>query len=180
MMFVISLWLGIPGLVAAQPKPITTPPGEPVVPPKPTCADPAAHSIGFSVVSKTSPTTGRVRITGVVKNVGPDPYVSHIFKPTAFLSETNSFRPKAERTFEKLAHGEEITLVYERDWPPKPPTPLPPTYYLWIDFPPPKTTLGGAEPDCNRSNNHKERNGAEINGLFLGPVAPPPTPRYRP
>lgn len=166
-MLVISLCLAIPGLVGAQPRPITKLPGEIVVkPPKPPCADPAAHSINFSIVSKTRLpiSTGRVRITGVVKNVGPDPYISDN-KPKASLFEDGKL--VAEQTFGKLASGEEMTLVYERHWPPKPTGTARtfPTYKLMLGFP---GATAGSTPDCNPSNNAKERRGDEIDALFSG------------
>lgn len=166
MMLATSLWLGIPGLVAAQPRPITTPPGEIVVKPKPTCADPAAHRIDFRIVSKRGLSTDRVRITGVVKNVGPDPYVSD-YTPKAFLFEGG--KPVAEKAFGKLAPGEEMTLVYERHWPPKPTGTAKsfPVYKLMLDF---KGATKGPAPDCNPSNNVKERSGEEIDALFRGPT----------
>jgi len=169
-MLAISLCLAIPGLVGAQPRPKTKLPDDIVVK---RCADPAAHRIDFRIVSKTRlPTsTGRVRITGVVKNVGPDPYISSDFKPTARLFEGNNPVAVAEQPFGPLlAPGQEMTLVYERHWPPKPtgtPSLPPPAYKLMLGFPK-ETTAGGPTADCNPSNNVKERSGEEINALFRG------------
>lgn len=140
-----------------------------------TCPDLAASRIDFSIVSRRDPYHGRVSIVGVVKNVGTTAYESGPTQQTVQLYEGPYFglptgrRLVAQQAFQNLAPGQEISVRYERDWYSASPAEgeFPPSYTVMISYDPdighdsnPKNN------DCVNTNNMKERNGDDINGLF--------------
>ena len=117
--------------------------------------DLAAERIDFSLVPKTSPFNGRVRIVGVVKNVGTATWFNPKYGVEVRLMEDN--RVVALRFFHRLAPGQVITLRYERNWSSTSPSEgeFPPNYKLAIP-----------EVDLKPKNNVRVRTGADINSLF--------------
>jgi hypothetical protein len=120
--------------------------------------DPVALRIDFDILSRTGRYTGRVRITGVVRNLGDAPSG----RGAALLSQGGTI--VARQFFPRLAGGEQVTVSYDRNWDASSPREgrSPPTYRLWIVYEP-DTPTGG---DVNLSNNDKTRNGTGINALL--------------
>ena len=132
-----------------------------------TCPDPAADRIEFSIINKTSQYQGRVRITGVVKNLG-GAYESGPNQQSAYLID-GTYTIVATKAFQNLAHGEEVAVIYERDWDASSPGEgeFPPTYKLVIAYDPDINTDGNTKnDDCNTSNNVKTRSGSDMNTMF--------------
>jgi hypothetical protein len=125
------------------------------------CPDPAAQRIDFSIVSRTDPWTGRVRITGVVKNIG-GAYESKPGHQDIRLFDASTGVELAKKDFANLAPGQEVTVTFERSWNSSSPSEgeFPPTYKLVILYDPDGTK------DCNGNNNEITRSGADINAMF--------------
>ena len=143
----------------------------PVLPPA-QCPDPAAHELGFSIVSRTSQFAGRVRIVGTARNVGAAPYESGPNQQSLQLYESipgGTPRMVAQQAFQNLAPGAEVSVRYERDWNSSSPAEgeFPPSYKLMVVYDPDiRLDSNTKNDDCNNANNSKERNGSEINALF--------------
>jgi hypothetical protein len=77
------------------------------------CADPAAYQIEFKAVSATNACNPRLRIAGVIKNVGSTafqsspPRVARLFEDQTLV---------AEQAFDSLDKGKQFALQYEIDW----------------------------------------------------------------
>ena len=130
------------------------------------CRDPAAQSLTFQVLSRgLHPTEGRIRITGVVKNVGNAVFESDPRQATAALYETPAGGRgtiKAQQSIARLEPNAMITLNYERDWSIS--TEFPPTFALLISYDPDiYLDANKKNDDCNQNNNKKELPGTEIN-----------------
>lgn len=140
--------------------------------PAPKCPDPAVQNIDFKIVSKRSQFSGKVRITGVIKNVGSEPYISAPERQSVYLYEVPiGGTPKlvAKKNFQNLNPGQVVTVSYERNWDAASPSEgeFPPSYRLVIAYDPDITKDGNPKnDDCNSNNNQKERSGADINKLF--------------
>lgn len=136
------------------------------------CPDPAVQRIDFAIVSKTSQFSGKVRITGVVKNVGLEPYISGPNQQEILLYEGPmgaTSRVVARKKFQNLNPGQEVTVVYERNWNSASPSEgeFPPSYKVIIVYDPDiRMDSNPKNDDCNMNNNQKERSGADINALF--------------
>jgi hypothetical protein len=138
------------------------------------CPDLAAKEIKYQLVRRDSATTGRVRITGVIQNVGNKKYIqssryghnfslaesntSAVAPPLSSFNISRGFRPVTN-----LAPGEKMELSYEMDW------------YTGNDFPPfyevkisyyESSNSRGVNTDCNLTNNRIERGSEAINALF--------------
>ena len=131
------------------------------------CPDPAAHRIDFSIVQRTSQFAGRVKIVGVVKNVGQAAYESGPNQQDMYIYENN--RLVARQPFHNLAPGQEVTVQHERAWNSSSPAEgeFPPAYKLAVSYDPDIYIDGNPKNnDCRSANNQKERSGADINALF--------------
>lgn len=138
------------------------------------CPDPAAQEIRFEIVRKTSQFDGRVRITGIIKNVGAKAFTSgpnqaaiHLYQMPA--GATSGGTLVAQRNFQNLAPGATLSVSYERDWHSSSPNEgeFPPTYRLLITYDPDIYMDGNEDnDDCNQNNNTKDRSGSGINDLF--------------
>ena len=129
--------------------------------------DPAAHSISFRVLSRTTQFRGRVEIAGVIKNVGSATYQSRSGAQLAYLYEDR--RLVASKDFPQLAPGQEIKLTYGRNWDSSSPAEgeFPPTYKLMIVYDPDIAIDGNRQnDDVYSKNNRTERSGTAINALF--------------
>jgi hypothetical protein len=124
--------------------------------------DPAAIAVRFQIVARTGPWTGRVRITGVIRNVGD---TTSRFG-NVWLWEGS--RVVAQRSFTSQAPGQSLTVSYQRSWDASSPSEgeFPPTYEVTIPY---------AYEDPNYlddrfvGNNSRRRSGAGMNALFRAP-----------
>jgi hypothetical protein len=135
--------------------------------------DLVAKEIKYTLQRKDSPYTGRVKVTGVIQNVGRNPYIQAAGSAQILtISESNdssespalnSFRLKGRQRISNLAPGEKMEISYERNWSTS--NEFPPIYEVKISF---VETAGGrvANPDCNTANNRIQRQGEPINALF--------------
>lgn len=135
------------------------------------CEDLAARAIDFRIVRRDNQWDGRVRITGTVTNLGGD-FTSHAGEQAIYLlEEVPGVRPVvvARLDFDHLAHGESLTLSYERNWESSSPAEgeFPPTYQLEVSYDP-DIALDDLDTndDCHYDNNFLERSGSDINDLF--------------
>ena len=139
------------------------------------CADPAAE-IEIALISKTGPSTGRVRITGVVKNVGSAAWVAT--SPAQRLQmvlaqQSSADRPDTEPVepaivIAQLKLGEQFKIDHQVNWDARTGGSYP-KFILRI-FDTGATTLAGStDRDCRRDNDRKEITAADIDKLF-GPV----------
>lgn len=129
------------------------------------CPDPAAFAINFQIVNRFSTFTGKVRITGVVKNVGSKAFSGG--GGMAYLYEGNTLRKT--KSFSYIAPGATFSLFYERNWNASSPNEgeFPPKYKLVILYDPDILMDSNKNnDDCKITNNRKERSGSGINSLF--------------
>jgi hypothetical protein len=146
--------------------PSETPPSE-TPPPETPPPDPAAQRIDFSLISQESQFQGRVRIVGVVQNIGQGAFESRQGQQEVQLYENSQLI--ASTPFQNLSPGQEVEVVYERNWDTSSPSEgeFPPTYRLVITYDPDIEMDGNPRnDDTNNSNNTKERSGSDINRLF--------------
>lgn len=139
------------------------PTGQPLLQPRP---DLSADRIDFEVLARYTPyprpggVVGRVRVVGVIKNVGLADYVSAPGKQTAVLLENG--RVVATQPFQNLARNREVRVTFERDWP----IGLnrqPPVYTVEIKFAADIARDGNPQnDDASASNNRRNRSGREI------------------
>ncbi|GAQ94575.1 hypothetical protein TAGGR_1759 [Thermodesulfovibrio aggregans] len=140
--------------------------------PVPKCPDLVAEKIEFTIVSRTGKFSGKVRITGVVKNAGSEPYISGPNQQAVHLYEFipgGSPRLVAKKNFQNLNPGQQITVTYERNWDAASTSEgeFPSSYRVVIVYDPDIRMDGNPKnDDCNLNNNEKERSGADINRLF--------------
>ena len=144
----------------------------------PVCPDPAAFEIRFQIVRKTSQFQGRVRITGVVKNIGGKAFVSGPNQAKAYLYQLPPGVPcpnatggtiVAQREIRNLAAGATMELNFERDWNSSSPNEgeFPSCYRLLITYDPDIYMDANKDnDDCNQNNNKKDRSGTEINDML--------------
>lgn len=142
------------------------------------CPDPAAHELKFQIVRRDTQFKGRIRVTGVVKNVGGKPFICGPNQAKAYLYElppgvpaatATGGRIVAQREIRNLPAGAFIQLTYERDWNSSSPSEgeFPNSYRLLITYDPDiYQDANKANDDCNQGNNKKSRSGTEINDLF--------------
>lgn len=139
------------------------------------CPDPAAYEIQFQVVRRdpSSRFKGRVRITGIVKNIGSKAFIAGLNQAKAYLYEmppgSSSGSVKAQREIRNLAPGATMALVYERDWNSSSPAEgeFPPSYRLQILLDPDIYMDASKDnDDCTQDNNKKDRSGTDINGML--------------
>jgi hypothetical protein len=133
----------------------------PVAATKP-CSNPAAYRVDFNLLPKHTKFTGRVSITGVIKNLGG----SYETRPNQqLMSLYEDSRMVASAPFGNLAPGQEASVNYQRDW--NVSTEFPPTYKLIISYDPDILLDSNKQnDDCNNGDNNKTRSGVEINRLF--------------
>jgi hypothetical protein len=133
------------------------------------CPDLAVVDIKFTIVRKYSQFRGRVRITGIVKNVGNADYISHKGQQAIILDKGDSRYRLKRVDFKDLKVGKTIKISYERDWNSSSPNEgeFPPTYRVYLSYDP---DIGmdnlKTNDDCNPNNNSKTKNGKAINDML--------------
>jgi hypothetical protein len=136
--------------------------------------DLAAQEIKYTLLRQDSRYRGRVKVTGVIQNVGRRQYVQAAGSAQILtLAESNdtsvspslsSFRTiRGRQRISNLAPGEKMEISYEMDWITS--NEFPPVYEAKISF---VETAGRrvANPDCNTSNNRIQRDSEPVNALF--------------
>ena len=170
-----------------QPDRVRATPGQGPVISTNACPDPAARAIEFSILSRTTARSGRVRIEGVVRNIGREVYQSGPnMNSKVQLWQIGAGAPRlvAEKSFTSLLPelvnapssaafaSASVRARFERDWDSRSPNlgEFPPTYRLVIVYVGTGAGNGpgssGQPDDCNLRNNVKERSGADINSMF--------------
>ena len=137
--------------------------------------DLAAQSIEFSLSERTSQFSGRVAIVGTVSNVGQGPFWSSPGQQQAQLYEVplgGTPRLVASQSFQNLAPGETVDVIYQRDWNSASPAEgeFPPSYRLIIAYDPDISLDGNPNNDDSNSNNNRiERTGTDMNIILQQP-----------
>jgi hypothetical protein len=140
--------------------------------------DPSAHEIKFEIVERYSQFKGKIRVTGIVMNIGPKTFQASPQQAKAILYELPSgVQPEHapigkivdQKEFTSLAPKETLELTYELDWNSSPAAQgaFPTSYRLLIKYDP--IIFKDDNPnndDCNRDNNKKNRSGMWINKLL--------------
>ena len=125
----------------------------------------AVDRIDFTLVTQASPTTGTVRIDGVVENKGGSTFDSGAGQQSVQLYEGTAITPVAQQNFEDLAVGATVTVSYTLDWTTS--TEFPPTYRVYINLDPDIFIDGNENNDeCPVTDNAMEVTGAQINTEF--------------
>ncbi|BAV32463.1 hypothetical protein SCL_0139 [Sulfuricaulis limicola] len=144
------------------------------------CADPAAD-IELALISKSGPGTGRVRITGVMKNLGTVAWTatgpSHHLQAVLARQDAGT-QPDGEPVqpaiaIRELAPGRQYRIDYQTDWDAGRKAPPPRFILRFFDAGRIGTRPDNYHPDCRADNNRKEITAADIDKLFQ-PAAPPP------
>jgi len=142
------------------------------------CPDPAAVEIRFDIVRRYSQFNGRIRITGVVKNIGTKAFIAGPNQAKAYLYQLPAGVPcpnatggtiVAQREIRNLAPGATLAVSWERDWNSSSPSEgeFPNCYRLLITYDPDIYMDASKDnDDCNQNNNKKERSGTEINDML--------------
>ncbi|MCP5101968.1 MAG: hypothetical protein GY950_01250 [bacterium] len=139
------------------------------------CPDPAAVELRFQILSRDPANRfkGRVRITGIVKNIGSKRFIAGPNQAKAYLYEvpigSTSGRVRAQRAITSLAPGATMSLSFERNWYSASPSEgeFPPSYRLQILLDPDIYMDASKDnDDCSQTNNKKERSGSDINRMF--------------
>ncbi len=129
------------------------------------CPDPAAYQIKFDLLEHTATFTGRVRITGIVKNVGKKEFKGG--GGMAYLYEGSTLRKT--KVFSTLAPGATMSLSFDRTWYASSTSEgeFPPIYKLMILYDPDILMDSNKDnDDCNINNNKLTRSGAAINEML--------------
>lgn len=142
-----------------------------------TCADPAAN-IELALVSKTGPTSGRVRITGIVKNLGTATWVatspSHRLQMTLTRRDSETGSPdnlvQPPIAIAELSPGQQFRIDHQIDWSLGKNAAYPRFMVKFSDSGKVGAYPARYQPDCRADNNRKEITAADINKLFESPA----------
>jgi hypothetical protein len=150
----------------------TTPPPvpAPVEAPKPRpCADLVAEKIHVSLIAKTNPAIGTVKVVGVVKNRGPAAFQGRLQISLSRGVYTGFGAPNItnEHSTSGLAPDQEVKVEKDVSWDARSPQDV------FLEIKP----LGYAQgpdgmpltPECDHANNARVRKGAEITATLFGP-----------
>ena len=131
--------------------------------------DPAVVSLDFSILRRRGQHRGRVRISGVVKNVGSKPFLNKGRPGAAGIQLYQGNRLVRNVTMRDLAPGETQRIHYDRNWNSSSPSEgeFPPSFKLLITYDPDITMDSNEDnDDSNMNNNRIQKSGSEINDLF--------------
>jgi len=140
---------------------------------RPDCPDPGIKSLDVTILGKTGPFKGRIRITAIVENFGQQPYVSSPGQQSlTIMMKLPGGGPATvlrRRGFQNLAPGATVQTAYERNWNASSPSEgeFPPDFEAWINYDV-DITLDGNEKndDCRLGNNRRSLSGAKINDMM--------------
>lgn len=131
--------------------------------------DLAAYQINVSVISASSDTKAKLKIEGVVKNVGRLAYSSAAGQQVALLYEEvpgSAPRLMATRNFQNLAVNASTSLSFTKEWDKKAYAEFPPNYYLIVTFDPDLYIDGNNNnDDAVAANNKITKPGSDINSM---------------
>lgn len=141
------------------------------------CADPAAD-IELALVSKTGPASGRVRITGIVKNLGTATWIatspSHRLQMTLTRRDSETDSPdnpvQPPIAIAELSPGQQFRIDHQIDWSPGKNAAYPRFTVKFSDSGKVGTYPARYRPDCRADNNRKEITPGDINKLFEAPA----------
>lgn len=141
------------------------------------CADPAAD-IEIALVSKTGPTSGRVRITGIVKNLGTATWTatspSHRLQMTLTRQDSETGSPdnpvQPPIAIAELSPGQQFRIDHQIDWTVGKNAAYPRFMVKFSDSGKVGAYPARYQPDCRADNNRKEITAADINKLFESPA----------
>jgi hypothetical protein len=145
------------------------------------CADPAAD-IEIVLISKTSPSAGRVRITAVVKNLGNAAWTatspSHHLQ-MVLARRDNGSRPEGQPVqpaiaIRQLAPGQQYRIDHQLDWEAGKHAAYPRFLAHFSDAGQAAARPTSPRPDCRSDNNRREITAADIDKLFQAAAPPPP------
>ncbi len=148
------------------------------VPDSVSCADPAVD-IELALISKTGPATGRVRITGVVKNLGiatwiatsPSHRLQMVLAQRDADTDTQGNPVQPPIAIAQLSPGQQFRIDHQMNWDASKSTSYPQFIVKFSDSGKIGAYPARYHPDCRTDNNRKEITAADINKLF-GPAAP--------
>jgi len=128
-----------------------------------------AEELSYSLVSQSSATTGVVRISGKIKNIGNANFSSTIQQQYAAIYErtlgTTTETEEIALNFTTMSAGEETTFFYDRNWDTT--IEFQPEFILRIVMDPDITLDGNLNNDDVNFNNHQIiLQGNQINSLF--------------
>jgi hypothetical protein len=139
------------------------------------CPDPVAYDIPFKITRRKDKSHIRVRITGIIKNIGRKTFKPIHNQAKAYLYEmppgtSTGGKIVAQKIIPNLNPSAAISLSCERNWTINPASggDFVPTYRLQILYDPAvyKDTSKDND-DCSKKNNTKVRNGSDIKELFV-------------
>lgn len=133
--------------------------------PPPPCdgPDPAVTAINYQLLSTTSPTSGNVRITGVVRNRGTMLFNSGEGQQSVYIYEGSEL--VATQDFTTVAVNATVEVTYERNWSTQDEF-RPPSYTVLLAYDPDIYLDGNEEnDDCNSDNNDLARGTAALDAL---------------
>lgn len=142
------------------------------------CADPAAD-IELALITKSGPGVGRVRITGIVKNLGNAAWVatSPSHRLQIVLARRNSGTPlegepvQPAIAIQQMAPGQQYRIDYQTDWDTEKKDSHPGFLVRFFDSGQAGNRAAPSRADCRSDNNRKEITAADIDRLFQ-PAAP--------
>ncbi len=128
-----------------------------------------AMSISYELVSKTTPTTGFIKVIGIVKNIGEVDFVSNPGQSVAQILMSIPGVPgdvvKTSKEITLFAVGEEYILEYKMPW--NVTNEFQPQFTLNIGYDPDIFIDGNPKNDeINLTNNILKLDGTLINSLF--------------
>lgn len=128
-----------------------------------------AEELSYSLVSQSSATTGVVRISGKIKNIGNANFSSNAQQQYAVIYEralgTTTETEEVALNFTTLSAGEETTFFYDREWDTA--IEFQPEFILRIVMDPDIALDGNPNNDDVNFNNHQIiLQGNLINNLF--------------
>ncbi|GAB4514127.1 MAG: hypothetical protein Tsb0026_19280 [Sulfuricaulis sp.] len=142
------------------------------------CADPMAD-IELALISRSGPNAGRVRITGIVKNLGNAAWTatspSHHLQMVLARKDAGA-QPEGEPVqpavaIRQLTPGQQYRIDYQADWDTDRKDSQARFIVRFFDSGEIGARPASYRPDCHSDNNRKEITAADINRLFQ-PAAP--------
>jgi hypothetical protein len=140
------------------------------------CADPAVD-IQAVLVSRAGPDTGRVRITGQIKNLGPEPWIAathqHRLRMELVMiaapAHPNGELAEPPIDIVRLDAGGQYRIDHQLDWRVSKDATYPRFLIRFTEVG--KPVQPPSRADCRSDNNRKEIASADINYLFSAPPA---------